>query len=131
MTKTLLFMCPHNAAKSVLAVAYARQQLAGNNIEGFEIKSAGTEPDEHVSPQVTDYLNKQGFDVIHQLPRIVMDEDLSSAYKIISMGCDLQLLDKYSDKLLDWQDVPPTDVDLETSAQVINQKVKELINSLV
>ena len=130
MSKILLFMCPHNAAKSVLAVAFAQQQLVENNIQGFEIKSAGTEPDKHVSSNVAQYLKKQGFDISHQTPRKVTVNDLSSAHKIISMGCDLQLLDKYADKLLDWEDVPPTDVDLGTSAQLIAQRVDELVSSL-
>lgn len=129
MSKTLLFLCPHNAAKSVIAAAYTQRELKEKNINGVVIKSAGTDPSEEGSPKVIQYLKYQGFDIPHQSPRKVTEEDLSSAHKIISMGCDLKVFDKYTDKLLDWQDVPPTDQDIETSANIIAEKVEELVSS--
>ena len=47
---TILFMCPHGAAKSVLASAYF-QRLAKERALNVRVLSAGTDPDPEVAPQ--------------------------------------------------------------------------------
>jgi protein-tyrosine-phosphatase len=44
---TVLFMCPHGAAKSVLASAYFQREAKAR-----EVVSAGTDPSAEVSPAV-------------------------------------------------------------------------------
>jgi hypothetical protein len=56
---TILFMCPHGAAKSVLASAYF-QRLAKERGLNVHVESAGTEPDATVSPAVAGHLKGQG-----------------------------------------------------------------------
>jgi hypothetical protein len=57
---TVLFMCPHGAAKSVLASAYF-QRLAKERGLNVRVDSAGTEPDPAVSPAVAAHLTRQGY----------------------------------------------------------------------
>lgn len=52
---TILFMCPHGAAKSVLASAYF-QRLAKERGLNVHVESAGTEPDATVSSAVAAHL---------------------------------------------------------------------------
>jgi protein-tyrosine-phosphatase len=47
----LLFLCPHNAAKSVIAAAYC-ERLAAERDVTLRATSAGTDPDPGVSPSV-------------------------------------------------------------------------------
>ncbi|MBZ0305562.1 MAG: hypothetical protein K8I82_05795 [Anaerolineae bacterium] len=54
--KTILFLCPHHAAKSVLAEAYFNRAMSGTD---FQATSAGTEPDEAVMPSVAELLYNQ------------------------------------------------------------------------
>jgi anti-sigma-K factor RskA len=57
---TVLFMCPHGAAKSVLASAYF-ERLAKARGLNVRVESAGTDPDPTVSPVVAAHLNRQGY----------------------------------------------------------------------
>ena len=46
--RTILFLCPHNAAKSVIAAAYFDQLAAGRGLL-YRGDSSGTDPDERPS----------------------------------------------------------------------------------
>lgn len=75
---TVLFLCPHNAAKSVIAAAYV-QRLATDAGLPFVADSAGTEPDDAVSQAVIQLLRGEGLDVSRRAPRRVTREDLARA----------------------------------------------------
>jgi hypothetical protein len=47
--RTVLFLCPHNAAKSVIAAAYCVRLAAARGVT-LRAASAGTDPDPGVSP---------------------------------------------------------------------------------
>ena len=57
---TLLFLCPHNAAKSVLAAAYCQHLSAQGGLD-VQVTSAGTEPDAAASPDVVALLRAEGW----------------------------------------------------------------------
>src|ERR671910_3521153 len=84
---TILFLCPHNAAKSVIAAAYF-DRLARERGLGYRAASAGTSPDAAPSPAVVAMLRDEGIDVAGHRPRRLTAEDLISAHRVISLGCD-------------------------------------------
>src|SRR5215467_4493399 len=86
MRPTILFLCPHHAAKSVIAAAYF-DQLAVQNGLAVRASSAGTEPDAAVAPSVVNLLQQEGIDVSGHRPRRVTPGDFAQAARIISMGC--------------------------------------------
>src|SRR5919107_5407576 len=90
--QTILFLCPHNAAKSVLAAAYF-DQLARERGLDYRAASAGTSPDAAPSPAVVAMLREEGIDVASHMPRRVTAVDLTNAHRVISLGCDLDDLD--------------------------------------
>jgi predicted protein tyrosine phosphatase len=51
--RTVLFLCPHNAAKSIMAAAYFERLANQNNLD-FCATSAGTAPDDATAPAVVD-----------------------------------------------------------------------------
>jgi len=63
MRRTIVFLCPHNAAKSVLAAAYCQHLSAQCGLE-VQVTSAGTEPDAAASPDVVALLRAEGLDVV-------------------------------------------------------------------
>jgi protein-tyrosine-phosphatase len=77
-TGVVLFPCPHNAAKSLLAAAYfdrlAQQRGLPNRAD-----SAGTEPEAAPAPAVVDALQAAGVDVSGHRPRSVKEQDLARA----------------------------------------------------
>ncbi|MBZ0317444.1 MAG: low molecular weight phosphatase family protein [Anaerolineae bacterium] len=124
--KTILFLCPHHAAKSVLAEAYFNR--AG--LSEFQAVSAGTEPDEAVMPSVATMLGEDGIDVSNHRPRRVTAEELHRAAKIISMGCTAEALGVDVSRIEIWSDVPPVSQDPHGAQQAILAHIEQLIQEL-
>lgn len=129
MTKKILFLCPHGAAKSVLAAAYF-QRLADERGLPYRALSAGTEPDPVMSPSVVDQLRAEGLPVPSQAPRSVTGADLQSAHGIVSLGCDLAGRLPAGTEPLDWSDVPPVSADLPAARRAILAHVEQLVDEL-
>ena len=128
MSQTVLFLCPHNAAKSVIAAAYFNQmaQEAGLSWIG---DSAGTEPSEKVAPVVVDMMNREGLDVSQFTPRHTSPDELQTVARVISIGCTPQELGASASRAEYW-DVPMVSQDAEGSRTMIQQHVKQLVSEL-
>jgi protein-tyrosine-phosphatase len=127
--RTILFLCPHNAAKSVLAAAYF-EQLARERGLDYRAASAGTSPDAAPSPAVVAMLREEGIDVAGHRPRRLTTADLTNAYRVISLGCDLDDLDGGNSRVDRWDDVPPASQDLGASRAAIKHHLGELVDEL-
>lgn len=129
MQRKVLFLCPHNAAKSVIAAVYFNQ-LAQRNALSVTADSAGTEPSEVISPVVVDMLAHEGLDVSAHLPRQVTRSDLQEATRIISMGCTAEALQIAAERVEFWSDVPMVSQQPEQARAVIRVHVERLIAEL-
>jgi protein-tyrosine-phosphatase len=127
---TVLFMCPHGAAKSVLASAYF-QRVAKERGLNVRVLSAGTHPDPVVAPAVADHLSKNGYEVPISKPRLVTATDVSAADVVISLGCDLKDVAVPREKLAEWNEVPPPSENFDAADQAIRQRVVELVDELI
>lgn len=129
MKHTVLFLCPHNAAKSVMASEYfnKRSEELGLNAHAF---SAGTEPDEAAAPQVVALLDTEGFYGTVHKPRKVTGEDVEKASLVVSIGCDVQKLPLSETPLSSWDDVPMPSRDLAGAWQRIREHVNRLLTNL-
>jgi protein-tyrosine-phosphatase len=125
----VLFLCPHNAAKSLLAAAYF-DRLAGERGLPFRADSAGTEPAEGPAPAVVAALQAEGVDVSGYRPRHVEPPELAGAHRVISMGCDLTGLQRSAERNERWDDVPPVSLDLEVAYAAIRRRVEALVTEL-
>ena len=128
-SQTILFLCPHNAAKSVLAVAHF-DRLARQRGLPYRAGSAGTEPEAAPSPAVVAALGAEGIDVTAHHPRHVTAEDLAAARRVISMGCDLSDVAPAGVRVEQWGDVPPVSTDLDAAYAAIRQRVEALVSEL-
>jgi arsenate reductase len=129
MPVDVLFLCPHNAAKGVIAAAYFNLRARQLNLP-LVADSAGTEPSDVVSPAVVTMLRNEGIDVSHHQPRQVMDDELRMAAYIVSMGCTAEELGLAPARLIDWSDVPAVSQDAEASREAIRAHVEALIARL-
>jgi protein-tyrosine-phosphatase len=129
MPRTLLFLCPHNAAKSVLAAAYCQRLLAQCGLE-VQVASAGTEPDAAASPAVVALLRREGLDVAHHRPQCVTREALGAAFRIISLGCDVSHLIPPGAVVEHWDDVPTPSQQLVQARDTIYAHVERLVEEL-
>jgi arsenate reductase (thioredoxin) len=126
MSERIIFVCPHGAAKSVMAAAYC-QQLADQWGVPLHVTSAGTEPDAEVSPAVVTLLRAEGIDVANQRPRRVTPEELATADRIISLGCDLGDLERPEMVIERWDDVPPPSQNLLETRDRIRDHLEQLV----
>ena len=129
-TRHVLFMCPHGAAKSVLASAYFRRAAKERGLN-VEVVSAGTDPDARVSAAVASHLEKNGYELPVSTPRRVTAADIRKADIVVSIGCDMRDLPSPTGTLLKWDDVPSTSEDFSGADATIRQRVLELVDELV
>jgi arsenate reductase len=127
---TILFMCPHGAAKSVLASAYF-QRLAKERGLNVHVASAGTEPDATVSPAVAAHLKGRGYSVPITKPRKVAPEEFASADVVISIGCDLAALPQPRGRLVRWDEVPTLSDGFTAADEAIRTRVNDLVEELI
>ncbi len=114
--QTVLFLCPHGGARSVIASSYFNR-LAADGALPFSSDAAATEePYQSVPAPVAELLERDGFDVRAFQPRRVTDDDLRNAARVISIEA--------------WPDVPMASVDAEGSAAAIRRHVQELVKEL-
>jgi arsenate reductase (thioredoxin) len=130
-TPTVLFLCPHNALRSVIA-AKLLNQLAGGRARGV---SAGTEPDERVNERTVTVLREVGIKVGDEKPGKVSREQLQQADRVVSLGCPLppELAAVVADRIEEWPMPDTTGKPVEAVREVrelIKARVQQLIGEL-
>ena len=126
---TVLFMCPHGAAKSVMASAYF-QKLANERGLNVRVDSAGTEPDPQLSKGVVAHLEKNGYVIPIAKPRAATGADMRGADVVVSMGCDLSKLPPPKGVVRNWR-VPDFSADFNAAEQAIRLQVTQLVEELL
>lgn len=128
--RTVVFVCPHGAAKSVLAAAYF-QRLADARGARLRAVAGGTEPDPEVAPGVAAALLAEGLDVRGLRPRRVTADELAAARRVVSLGTDLRGVAPPGLPITRWDDVPATSADFEGARQAIAGHVARLFDELM
>ena len=126
---TVLFMCPHGAAKSLMASAYF-QKVAKERGLNVRVDSAGTEPDAQLSKGVVAHLEKNGYAIPVEKPRAATAADMRDADIVISIGCDLSKLPAPKGVVKNWN-VPDFSADFNAAEQSIRDQVTKLVDELM
>jgi protein-tyrosine-phosphatase len=127
--RNVLFLCPHGAAKSVLAAAYFKKLAQERGLD-VHADTMGTEPDPAVSPKVAQHLQAQGIAVPIARPKLVTPKDLETADIVVTMGCDLGAM-PVRGHLRRWDEVPSPSADFEGTDAAIKRRVDALVDELV
>lgn len=129
MTRTILFVCPHGVAKSVMAHAYF-QSLADQ--AGLPVASvaAGIDPEATVWPEVVTLLRQDGLEVAQHQPRCVRQQDLDTALRVIALGCDLADFDLQRASVERWNEIPLASQDQLGTRDAIRARVTQLVEEL-
>ncbi len=129
MKQTILFLCPHNAAKSVIAAAYFNR-FADEQQLSLVGDSAGTDPSDSVLPAAAAIMKAEGLDVSQFKPRLVAPDDFQTATRIISIGCTPDALHGAC-TVEYWDDVPMFSQNPKGSRDAIRTHVQQLVTDLV
>jgi arsenate reductase len=80
----VIFACVHNAGRSQMAAAFFSTTVDPSRAEAI---SAGTEPGDHVHPEVVQVMREIGIDLSANRPRKLTDELAGGASLLVTMGC--------------------------------------------
>ena len=127
-TRTVVFVCLHGAAKSVIAGAYLNR-LSAERCLDIRATAAGVEPDPEIPQQVRDGLLEAGLDVRGHRPRSVTPEELEAAWRVVSFGCDLGHIAPPGLVVERWDDVPLVSEGFDAARDAIAARVQRLLDN--
>jgi len=127
-TPTILFVCEHGAAKSIVAAAHFNKLADEMNLSVRAI-ARGTIPDVELSPKTVEGLKNEGLAPIESVPQKLSLADVESAGRIVTF-CELP--EEYQGKVIveQWNNVPPVSENYEKARDAIVEKINQLIGNL-
>jgi hypothetical protein len=125
--QSVLFVCLHGAAKSVIAAHYLERLAAARGIS-LRASSAGLEPDASIPPHVVAGLREDGIDVAGTVPTLATEALVNGADHVVSFGCDVAGLGR--DDVTRWDDVPAVSDGYAEARAAIVTRVQALLDHL-
>ncbi|MBT8203642.1 MAG: hypothetical protein HKN74_14340 [Acidimicrobiia bacterium] len=122
----VLFLCPHGAAKSVLATALLRDLARRDGID-LTVSNAGTEPDPAINPVALAALARRTLE-FSDVPRRVDRGQIAAADIVVSLGCRLEELPATPKRFVDWSDVPDASEDVDGLCEVLSSRLGSLLS---
>ena len=86
MKPLILFVCVHNAGRSVMAEAFLKR-VAGDR---YRAMSAGTDPADRPHPEVVSAMREVGIELDSTPGRLLTQEMADGADLVIGMGCAVE-----------------------------------------
>lgn len=128
----ILFVCVENSCRSQMAEAILNK-LAEDRGMTIRAMSAGTNPATQVNPLAIQVLREMGIDATHQKPKLLTQEMLKKADRVITMGCLAKDVCPaiFLPKTEDWGMEDPSGKPIEKFREVrdmIKGKVEELLS---
>ena len=124
-TPTIVFVCEHGAAKSIIAAAYYNKLAQERKLETRAI-ARGTNPDPELSPKTITGLRTDGLTPTESIPQKLSVADIESTQIIVTF-CELP--EEYQNKVQTekWEDVPPVSENYEKARDAILEKLNQLM----
>jgi protein-tyrosine-phosphatase len=126
---TVLFVCEHGAAKSVIAAAFF-DKLAKERGLPHRAAFRGVNPDAALNPVAKKGLEQDGVDTRGWKPVPVTQKDVEEAARIITLGCSLPQGIQVSRQLTNWNDIPSPSQNYSDARDQIKRQVRTLVDSL-
>jgi protein-tyrosine-phosphatase len=123
--RTVVFVCHHGSAKSVIAAALA-ESLAAHEGVAVRALARGTDPDDAIPRTLADGLRAAGLGAPLDRPQAPTEAELASAARVVSFGPQLE-----AENVLHWDEVPAvSEVGYEQTHAAIAERVPALIADL-
>jgi arsenate reductase (thioredoxin) len=123
---SILFLCIHNAGRSQMAAAFARQ-LGGERVV---VHSAGSDPGERLNPAVVSAMREKGLDISNEAPKRLTDELGRTADVIVTMGCGDECPVYLGKRYVDWDLTDPAGRPLE-EVRPIRDEIESRVEGLI
>jgi arsenate reductase (thioredoxin) len=125
----VLFVCVHNAGRSQMAAALLAHHAAGR----VTVRSAGSEPAEHVNPAVREVMAEVGLDLSQEFPKPLTDAAVQASDVVVTMGCGDACPFYPGKRYLDWDLADPSGRTVEEIRPIrdeIDARVRGLLAEL-
>ena len=126
----VVFACVRNGGRSVISRVLT-EHYAGDRVRAL---SAGTQPGEHIHPEVAEVLEKLGLDTSRERPKMLTTETIAASDYAITLGCGEECPYVPGVKYVDWPVADPGGQDEETVRSIIadlDQRVRAMLTELV
>ncbi len=128
-TRTVLFVCLHGSAKSLIAAEHFRRLARERGVD-VQADWAGIEPDPEIPRRVVEGLLGEDIDVRGRQPRQVTRADVERASHLVTFGCELGALESPGPARERWDDVPAVSGGYTPARDVIVARVTGLPDEL-
>jgi len=125
--KIFLFACVHNAGRSQMAAALFNLSADPNRCRGI---SAGTQPADHVHPEVIEAMRELGVDLTSCKPQKLTSQLAGTASVLVTMGCGEACPFVPGLRTIDWALRDPKGLSLET-VRAIRDEIQERVMALL
>ena len=105
VSPTVVFVCEHGAAKSLIATAYFNK-LAVERGLAARATFRGVDPQDALSVRAVAGLKEDGLPVPDGRPTAITASDVTAATQVFAIGCALPASATQSGKATSWDDVP-------------------------
>lgn len=125
---TVLFVCEHGAAKSIIAAAHFNKLASEKNLDIRAI-ARGTNPDAELSSNTVAGLQADGLTPTESIPQKLSLADVESTQRVVTF-CELP--EEYRSKTVieQWDGVPPVSDDYEKARDAIVERIHRLVNDI-
>jgi arsenate reductase (thioredoxin) len=126
----VVFACVRNGGRSVISRVLT-EHYAGGRVLAL---SAGTQPGDHIHPEVADVLEKLGLDTSREHPKLLTRETIAASTLAITLGCGEECPYVPGVKYVDWPVADPGGQDEATVREIIadlDARVRTLLVELV
>ena len=126
----VVFACVRNGGRSVISRVLT-EHYAGGRVTAL---SAGTQPGDHIHPEVAAVLEKLGLDTSAEEPKLLTRDTVAASTMAITLGCGEECPYVPGVKYVDWPVADPGGQDEETVRGIIadlDARVRNLLLELV
>ena len=123
---TIIFVCEHGAAKSIVAAAYFNQLAQAMGL-GLRAIARGTDPDERLSSQAVKGLSEDGLTPMEAVPQKLTEADLQSAQRVVTF-CELPAECRPGVAVERWEEIPPVSENYERARDAIVERIRHILN---
>jgi arsenate reductase len=129
-TPQVVFACVRNGGRSVISRVLTAHYAHGK----VTALSAGTQPGEHIHPEVRDALEKLGLDTSKEQPKLLTRDTIAASDLAITLGCGEECPYVPGVKYVDWPVEDPGGQDEATVRGIVadlDARVRDLLVELV
>lgn len=123
---TVVFLCVHGSAKSLIAAEHFRRLAKQKGVE-VDVTSAGTDPDLEIPAHVITGLLEDGIDVRGRRPQQVTREGFAGSWRVVSFGCDLSGVAPPELTVERWDDIPAVSEEFSIARDRIVARLPRLL----